>query len=297
MEIFYKCAPYPDELDSSRGLNADGMELQLLNKFTANYKGTAEYLELLSEDISVIKFIHSPLKFGQYKRDAINIEDLQDSFAIEVLQNVCDLAEEIGKINNSQIGVIVHTGINMVDLNLNLNLRTYLLSQFGYLLTRYPHVNLYIENVICTSTREKEALYFTNGALPNYIDIINFFRKQLNKPERIYGVLDICHAFSTVRMLRGCGSFYDLDDFFKRMNNNNAIGLIHLAYLDNLGIQTGEHAIGYTEETYPELKYVMSLYNRYGFTCPITIEVNEQDYSQYNVYKETRKLLGRIIER
>lgn len=301
MEIYCKCAIIDEEMNTCKGLKCNGIEIQLLNDFITDYRSSSYYVTELGEQLKDIKIVHSPLNCG----DAIDIEDLVYSETFNVFMHVCELAEEIGKKNNSIIGVIVHTGMNMTDLSANEYLRKYLVNAFKSALESYPHIKLYIENVICISNGNVGNLHFRNGALPTYLDVIKYFRKELGNGKehtedyysnRVSGVLDICHALTSIKMLRGCGIYTELEDYFAMVyDDNRNIGLIHLAFVNNLGLNKDEHAIGYTEDTYNELEFVMKLYRKYNFNCPITIEVNEEDYTQYSNYKKTRELLDKLL--
>ena len=301
MEIYCKCAIIDKELNTCKSLKCNGMEVQLLNDFITDYKGSSHYIIELGEQLKDIKMVHSPLNCG----DAIDIENLIYSETFNVFVHVCELAEEIGKRNNSDIGVIVHTGMDMTDLNANEYLKKYLVNAFKSVLTSYSHIKLYIENVICISNGNMGYLHFRNGALPTYLGVIKYFRKELGNGKehtedyysnRLSGVLDICHALTAIKMLRGCGRYVELEDYFAMVyDDNRNIGLIHLAFVNNLGLNKGEHAIGFTENTFKELEHIMKLYRKYNFSCPITIEVNEEDYSVYTNYKKTRELLDKLL--
>ena len=39
----------------------------------------------------------------------------------------------------------------------------------------------------------------------------------------------------------------------------------------------------------------MELYTKYGYTCPITLEVEEEDYLVCDNYRETKEILEKIL--
>jgi hypothetical protein len=90
----------------------------------------------------------------------------------------------------------------------------------------------------------------------------------------------------SIRLLDYCKHPLTLENYFEW--NKNTIGLIHLGNTINSGYGLGEHGAAYsTEEDIELLKEFIALYEKYEFSCPITIEVYEKDYSKCINYEET----------
>ena len=291
MKIYCKSGLNNKELAARTNLVHDGCEIQLLNDFVKNPKSTEEYLDEIDGHITNIKLIHSPLCTDKnIQLDAINIEDLISSRVTKVFQRVCELADCIGKENKLSIGVILHTGISMFDLNTNKTLDNYLIDLFNKILNLYPNIYLLIENVIPVTNRD--LMYFRNGALPNYIEVIEHFKKVTMYPNKIGGVLDTCHAITTIKMAQGCGKQLNLTDYFKRPE---LINLIHLSDVKNLGLYPKEHGIGFSPDREFMLKLLLDLYKSNDLNCPITIEIAEEDYFDCKNYRHNRELLNKLL--
>lgn len=293
MNIYCKSGLYKKELEARKGLIHDGCEIQLLDDFVTNHKETYEYIAELGDLIKDIKIVHTPLcKNRGLMLDAVNLEDLWQPKFKRIFTNTCDLADAIGKENGTEIGVILHTGVNMHDLSIHPRFIYSIGLLFDDLLARYSNIYFLIENVVLCGNLHEE-FKCRNGALPNYVDVVDKLKNVCEYPSKFKSVLDICHVISSIRMINNFERNISLEDYFDRAKDT--IGLIHLAYVENLGLNPGEHGIPFTEETKADMVKVFELYNKYNYKCPITIEIPEKDYTNCINYKNNRAMIKDII--
>lgn len=293
MDIYCKTGLDTEELKARQSLVHDGCEIQLLDDFAANNKPVEDYLAILGEHVNDIKIVHTPLcKNGDLMLEVVNLEDLWYPKFKRILANTCELADAIGKKSKQEIGVIIHTGVNMRDLAIHPRFIYSIGLEFDELLARYSSIYFLIENVVLSTNLHQE-FKCRNGALPNYVDIIDKLKSICEYPDKFKSVLDICHAISSIRMMHRWERDISLEDYFDKAKNT--IGLIHLAYVENLGLNPGEHGIPFIEETKADIVKVFELYNKYNYKCPITIEIPEKDYTNCINYKRNREMIKDII--
>lgn len=68
----------------------------------------------------------------------------------------------------------------------------------------------------------------------------------------------------------------------KEFNTRNLIG-------------RGRHGQPFSNETYPMMQHYLDLYREYEYTCPITLEVAENDYQICLGYKESLRLFNKYF--
>lgn len=292
MEIYCKSAINNQELLARNLLLKDGIEIQLLGDFLLKDK---KYIQLTYKNIANIeniKLVHSPLFEGR-ERDAINIEELFIPEVYKVFDNTCYLAEKIGEYNKRDIIVIIHTGIAADDLRLRIESYNIIKKIISKALLNYPYIKIAIENVMPIYGLDNFS--FRNGALPDYIEIINKLRKDINT-NRIGAVFDTCHAISTIRffnkIFKNEDSFHkdlNLDSYLKLFSDN--LFLIHLSDVKGLGYTHDSHGITFDSNSKNLLQKIMDKYYFYNLQCPITIEVSESDYGNCVNYTQTRNML------
>lgn len=291
--IYCKSALTSEQLNARKKLNKTGIELQLLGDFQDTPLTTSEYISIIGDNISDIKAIHVPLKKNE---EVVEIQMLNDYAIRDLFERVCEIAEAISNINKNKMLIVIHNRWSLEDYK-NCNNDTESIIKFlKYLLDKYPSIKIGIENVVSYIPHSKT---FSNGSLPNYVDVVKFFRNEL-KTDRIGSVLDTCHAIASLRILNLMENIESLDlginleDFFKV--NKNICFLIHLANVDGLGFNKGTHGIGF-ENDKDILSEIIKLYNKYLCEVPITLEVMENNYIDCLTYVENYKLLLNYINK
>lgn len=78
--------------------------------------------------------------------------------------------------------------------------------------------------------------------------------------------------------------------------NKPFLKLIHLADMTGSGYGKGRHGIPFYKKTEGKLKGIMDIYNSNNIVCPITLEVEETDFSVSSGYRQTKELISRYIK-
>ena len=73
--------------------------------------------------------------------------------------------------------------------------------------------------------------------------------------------------------------------------------MIHLSDAKGNGYGKGKHGALFNEDNKDKLKSILDLYHKYNYHCPVTLEVNETDYSICDNYKKTRETVFQILEK
>lgn len=138
------------------------------------------------------------------------------------------------------------------------------------------------------------------------IELVNLLREKNPKnKDRIHTVLDTCHAEVTSMTIAHLSKFdaridlnkYSIDKFFE--NNRINCGLIHLSRTINNGIGKGNHGQPFkeSEEDIYILRRYLTYYKAYNYSCPIVLEVAEEDYKVSDGFKISNQLLRKEIEK
>ena len=167
----------------------------------------------------------------------------------------------------------------------------------GCLLFKYPYTEVAIENVSPIRKPYSGDLHLCNNFHFDNVIMAKELRKQLNT-DRIGTVLDTCHAMIAEKYIsliyEAIGDTepadYTLDAYFKQ--NQEVIKLIHLSDMRGSGYGKGKHAIPFTENTLTRLQGILSLYYKYDYTCPITLEVEEMDLLNPKGFETNLQLLA-----
>lgn len=268
------------QLNHSFNLNPR-IEIQLLKDFaTPNWRTDSFYEFLKNNPTARIDYLHTPLN----GTEEIDLIDIYDDEIFEVFNQTFRFASEIQAYTQQQITVVCHYSGSFKRLSSNECMLSNFVLRFARLIHEYPNIRVAIENVIpitCLGeTRE-------GGFLTDNVELVKFLRKTLNIEDRLFTVLDTCHAIVTDRVMTRCGlPSTPLKMFFEA--NQETIALIHLANVRNLGFGKFEHGVGFTS---PEdkilLEEIEELYQLYGNNCDVTIEVHEHDYLNRHEYSAT----------
>ena len=289
--IYCKSALTREQLEARKSLKKSGIELQLLGDFEDNPLSTKEYIEILAEIIYDIKAVHVPLKKGE---EIVEIQMLDNEKARSLFDRVCELSQAISDINGETILIVIHNRWDVSDFNLAKNSTESIVNYLRDILIKYPSIRIGIENVVAFMNY---TCMFTNGVMPNYVEVIKYLRKELNT-DRVGTVLDTCHAIASLRILKLIEDYEDisfsisLEDYFKA--NKDICFLVHLANVKGLGFNINTHGIGF-EEDKELLIELVNMYNKYLSGVDITIEVGESDFIKCSTYRANYDMLVDII--
>lgn len=269
-----------EQLKHAAKLN-NRIEIQLLKDFGTNEWRTDSFFQFLKENPQVsIDFLHTPLKGAE----EVDLIDIHADEIYSIFSQTFAFASEIQSVTNKPITVVCHYSGSFERLKNNECALSTFIFKFASLINSYPEVKVAIENIIPITengeTRE-------GGFKTDNVELVKFLRQILHAEDRIFTVLDTCHAIVTDRTMQLCGlPRVPLEMFFKE--NQDTIALVHLANVRNLGYRNFEHGIGFTSpEDAHLLNEIDSLYKQFGNNCAVTIEVQERDYLERFEYQAT----------
>lgn len=302
-EVYAKSALKEDDLESKRILGGDGIEIQLITELVNGAVGKYFYAKDVY-DLSLlkkynIKAVHAPL-LGNYGIPDVNIESLCDSSDFLLLDQVCYIANLAGEYHDRTILVVIHSESCRNNMMLIGDTWKRVINCVGCLLFKYPRIEICIENVTPLRNVGKR-LHLCNNFYLDNVEVVKELRKQLHT-DRIGTVLDVCHAEITNSVYKAIygvfaenlnGDDYSMPIFFE--GNKDVCKLIHLSNTIGTGYGRSRHGQPFSDETYPMMQYYLDLYREYEYTCPITLEVAENDYLNCLGYKESLRLYNKYF--
>lgn len=289
MKILIKCALDKAELSERKRIGENNVEVQLLQDFYEEKTSLEEYLNIMVSTGLNIKIIHTPLAFG----DDVQIDDLWEDKKRDVFFKTCKLSNMLGSKLDKNILVVVHTSMSFrQDIN-NIEKITLIDGILLEALNKYPNISIAIENIIPVVVNQG-GFFGRNGFLDDNCLYVEHFISKYGFNDRIGTVLDICHALTTIKLMKYCKLPLSLEQFFDW--NKNHIKLIHLANVGDNGYGKGNHGTGFIEgEDIELLRDILNLYHKYDYCCQVTIEVYEKDYLNPINYLRTKENILKIL--
>lgn len=269
---------------------ADAIELHLEDEIIKNSNW---WNRELIDDLP-IKVVHAPL----LDSDDVRLEIIAHR---KIILDTCKFAQRIAEIKGYDIIVVIHLGMHPETMQ-QIGIYDSVKSFMEILLNTYPNLQFAIENVIrLNKTYDGQSITFRAvdfTAAPT-------FAKDMNN-ERVGTCLDTCHAMMDIAIMNLVKNHLGdesnrfnlqeteggLDSFFAA--NKDTIKLIHLARIDTHGCGK-DHGLGFKEKDKDQLAQIVSLYRKYHYMCPITIEVKEDDYNDAKNFASTRTLLLNVL--
>lgn len=298
-EIYAKGSLTHEQLSVKEAIGCDGLEVQLLNELVADrdkgiYRKASEVFDLESLKGYNVKVVHAPIIKGQ---GDVTIEVLADDKDIFLLTQIFAIADYFGKINNRNTIVVLHSEMYYEVMSDIGDTWKRVVTALGGLLNIYSNVEIVIENVSPFRGLDNcKQLRLANNFMFDNVDLVKQLRQSLNT-DRIGTCLDTCHAMLADKYMSIIYKAVDdipkedlsIDRYFRE--NKDLIKLVHLSNIEGSGYGKGKHGIPFNEDTANKLHSILELYNKYNYTCPITLEVEETDYSVSDGYKSTKELI------
>ena len=302
MFLYAKSSLSKEQLDVKMDIGCDGVEIQLLSELVNGklgcYLKADSVFDLDSFKDYPIKVIHCPVLY-HYGLSDVNIE----SFArrdFDLLDQVCYIANYFGRVQSgNKILVVIHSEMNLENMRVN-GLLEDVLKSVSYVLFKYPFIELAVENVTPLRKVYSDEIHLCNNFSFDNIELVKYLREELGT-NRIGTCLDTCHAMISRKYMEAihkeigdieCPD-YSLESYFDK--NKEYVKLIHLSDAQDSGYGTGRHGVKFNDKNINKLRGIIDLYDRYDYSCPVTLEVNETDYSICDCYKETRDALAKVL--
>ncbi len=277
------------EAEVKRQIGCDGIEIQLFDEFLDD-----KFKYDINDFNYPVTVVHCPILNGE----GINLEDLLIPEKAMLIQKSMKLANDFGIKQNKNILVVIHTSKSIEFIKREGDYEK-VLDLIAGLLKQYPKTILAIENVTPIKFDSNNNPILCNG----FYDDNVAWAKAINTifPNRAGTVLDVCHAGITKMQLQHIPQLFDLPNkgMFSLSNyfriNKDLCVLIHLASFEGCGYGKGKHGITFTEDTADKCNMVLFLYDNYGYKCPITLEIWENDYMVCDGYRQTKEIVDKYL--
>ena len=163
------------------------------------------------------------------------------------------------------------------------------------LLKKYQNTKLAIENIMMINSSGTIRPAYESDSVSSFVKEI---RKRLEPElkERVGTVLDICHAYGSIRMKNLLlnnenDETEELNELEKYFNENKDICFIcHFNNLSGTGIKKG-HGIGFINDQ-KNFDNFIKLYEKYIPNADLVIEIREDDYSNAINFKDAVKKIN-----
>lgn len=300
IRIYAKASFHSAEIREKIRCGCDGLEYNLQEDFLR--KGSCFETCYLQEIFTMhnVEAVHVPF-YGDGQ--VMNMEHVFQKKDVSPIRHVFRLAQYCAQVWQHRVLVVIHSSLSYYDYMQYEMVRRRLEEVLGQFFAEYPMVDLAVENVIPMEYKQnsKESPRLCNGTFTDLPQIICSLREQFG--ERVGTVLDLCHAAMTekyMNLLLSAAEFlpqknlpehldYSMEHFFKM--HQGICKLIHFndftgnGYMQNHGtpFQDQEKAAAW-----------MRLYETYGYDCPLTLEIREEDYQNCVNYRKTKQMLERI---
>lgn len=293
MKILAKAAFERGQIQTKIHIGTDGIEIQLLEDYKKNPINRIEALDIIKETTADIYAIHMPLP-----DDGFELQNLFRNKEQYVLHNVCSLAHTISNYLNHRIIIVIHLGMGLNELQKQ-GLLVDITNELKTLQDMYPLLDFCFENIIPVTLNKKLQSFNLRpeGYLFEGVDLVRHLRNQ--GVANCGTVFDICHALITLNFFQmlECENLPSpvdsLDTFFEK--NKDVIKLMHLSSAQGLGYVKDTHGIPYSSKNKDELIATIGLYNKYKYTCPVTLEVFETDFLKSDNYRTTKAMVETVV--
>lgn len=297
MVLYAKSALNKEQLDRKVEIGCDGIEIQLLSELVdgsvGKYKSAEEAFDLESFRDYAVRVVHAPI-LSFYGMSDITLEDFVDD-DIFLFEQVFKIAEFFGEAHDRMIDIVVHSESTVEIMESIGNAWSRATIYVGYLLFKYPHTRLLIENV--TPNRGTLGkLTLTNNFLFDNVNMAERMRHDLNT-DRVGTVLDVCHALISMRYIGSMCDMLEIDHPDMSLENYMTqnlltIGLVHFAGMKGSGYGRGAHGTVPTEDLNQTF---ISLYRKLNYSCPVTLEVEESNFLVSGNYEEAYRNIRQFI--
>lgn len=277
INITGKAIPEKVQLENCVRDGFSAIELQLYGDFVE--KSNEEIIDLVKsvEGLS-IHSVHSPILQSR----ELEIEDLGDSNTIFPILKTFYLADLLSGIYKMSMPVVVHATSNMESLLVKKDLLYRIVRELDIALNLFPNIQVCIENTIPVISKGDR--YETkNSFLYDTVEICKFLRNQL-KSDRIFTVLDTCHAMTSIRFMKETQNYTNtstatIEDFF--IENGEYARIIHLNNVIEMGLKKGQHSTPFLPNNVEDnilLKHITDHIIKYTPNATCVLELNEEEY-------------------
>jgi sugar phosphate isomerase/epimerase len=287
MRIFGKSKLNNDIYDKIKK-GADAIELHLDDDFL----NSKDYWDEEIIDKVDIRVVHAPLT-------KTNNTDIEEIASREIMVRTCSFAQRIATVQKHPVIVVCHLATSHKLLK-KLGVYEGVVFFMRDLINMFPNIEIAIENVIRFKSDRDDYIGFQNVSFEDAVVLVSDIAH-----ERVGTCLDTCHAMVDIGLinyvtgyLRKTGEINNaemvggLDAFFE--SYKETVKLVHLSNAQSHGLYN-DHGMPFTKNDDSKLSKILSLYKKYHYGCPITIEVQELDYSNARYFQMTLNSIHRVL--
>ncbi len=263
--ILAKSAPTKEQLIGKLNIGIKNIEMHL-----DDYNFSIKEIQKLFEEERIKKIkvhqIHMPLQ-----DDALlcNMEDIN---YVRGLERTCFLAQHFSMKQNMSVGVVVHAPSCKLSNSLKEKIKT----ELERLLDTYTEIYFLVENN--SPLRTNPYLHPTAGYLQENIEIC----KLIQRPNRIYTLLDTCHIYITQEFYNRFAELSTLRpegiqmiDYIQK--NKKYLKAIHLANAEGIGLLPETHGTPLRDRE--KLEEIFLTLEKINVHPTIVLEVGETNYT------------------
>lgn len=259
-----------------------------------NFTYTEDILKVLKANKHKVCSLHLPQKT---KDVMYGVKDLfLYREGLDILHATFDAAEMC--YTTSKVAIVIHMDMLFKDVVRAYGISTFIVNTLQAELASHPHVQVVFENTIPVYPNAG-TVTAGDGYLYDNVELVDWLSKQMVSGSSQLGTcLDITHALMTCRSIDNVVGNHKcyrptLDSFIER--NAAYCKLVHLNNCNVMGYGE-DHGIEFSTEQLTEL---LSKFDNYGYTAPLVVEMQEDDYTdpvrlQYTIeqFKTANRLLS-----
>lgn len=302
IRIYAKASFHSEEIREKIRCGCDGLEFNLQEDFLQ--KGRCFETCYLQECFTMhnVEVVHVPF-YGNGQ--VMNLEHVFQHEDLSPIRHVFRLAQYCADIWKHRILIVIHCSLSYFDFMQYELFRHRLEKALEQLFSEYPMTDLALENVIPMEYKEtsEESPRLCNGIFTDLIKITEYLQERFG--ERAGSVLDICHAAMTqkymTRLLSAADFLpqknppehldYSMEHYFQM--HQKTCKLIHFNSFTGNGYAQN-HGTAFQKQE--DAAALLKLYKKYGYSCPLTLEIREDDYKNCINYRKTKTMLEPLLQ-
>lgn len=255
--IIAKSALVKSQMDCKMNLGADALEIQLLDELLKTSDLSLAFPNLDECLNYPVYSVHTPLIECKdvSSRVDIALEVLVRSNYINLFENVCKLANNLGVVQNKIVWIVVHSNLSSSSLETSdKDIIESIVESLIILFEKYKNIGIALENVTPVNSFSNNSFRLSNNFLFDNAEIIKCLRTKMPEfSSRLVTVLDTCHAEMSIQFIRSMSILFDnefidiprLQDYFKA--NKDTLQFIHMSRIVLNGNGVGRHGQPFNE--------------------------------------------------
>lgn len=299
--IIAKSALVKSQMDCKMNLGADALEIQLLDELLKTSDLSLAFPNLDECLNYPVYSVHTPLIECKdvSSRVDIALEVLVRSNYINLFENVCKLANNLGVVQNKIVWIVVHSNLSSSSLETSdKDIIESIVESLIILFEKYKNIGIALENVTPVNSFSNNSFRLSNNFLFDNAEIIKCLRTKMPEfSSRLVTVLDTCHAEMSIQFIRSMSILFDnefidiprLQDYFKA--NKDTLQFIHMSRIVLNGNGVGRHGQPFNEQSRDYIRGVLGCISKYVKDCDIVLEVAETDYNKSLGFDISNKLV------